>query len=83
MASNGDATLLRWVLIVSVAAFLSNEKPVISLYELNHVPDLHKPLSQIMNIQYGVVAPFNAIGKPSEARRRQHRIVAPIGTASN
>ena len=51
MTCNGDATLLRWVLKVSVTAFLSNEIPPIGLYELDHVSDLHVPLSQIIHIQ--------------------------------
>ena len=49
MACNRDATLLRWVLILPMAALLSNEIPAIGLYEINHVPDLHMPLSQIMD----------------------------------
>ena len=49
MACNRDATLLRWVLILPMAAFLSNEIPAVGLYQINHVPDLHMRLSQIMN----------------------------------
>ena len=49
MACNRDATLLRWVLILPMAALLSNEMPAIGLDEINHVPDLHMPLSQIMD----------------------------------
>ena len=49
MACNRDATLLRWVLILPMAALLSNEIPAIGLYEINHLPDLHMPLSQIVD----------------------------------
>src|SRR5437899_2555101 len=56
----GCRSLLGWPAIVTRPFFVGclycrwlpscpTEIPAIGLYEINHVPDLHMPLSQIMN----------------------------------
>ena len=74
MACNRDATLLRWVLILPMAALLSNEIPAIGLYEINHVPDIHMPLSQIMERKPEKTGKIRDVSIPMEG-------LAGIGTA--
>jgi len=44
MPGDGDAPLFRGMLVVPMAAFLSDRIPTVGFDELDHVPDLHEPL---------------------------------------
>ena len=44
MPCNRDAPLFSGVLVVPMAAFLSDRIPAVGFDEPDHVPDLHEPL---------------------------------------